>query len=131
VAFDEHKERGYRIVRYAISEDGSLTIWQMSWEAVARDIKQGKLAGTADGFEVYITDEAANLREYLRQTDDLAQWYLVRVLDVLDTTGMPAAANETGRSVDGHVHSEPMEGSNLWLYGCIATAQVTVRANEQ
>ena len=67
----------------------------------------------------------------LRQTDDLAQWYLVRVLDVLDTTGMPAAANETGRSVDGHVHSEPMEGSNLWLYGCIATAQVTVRANEQ
>ena len=57
--------------------------------------------------------------------DEAAEWYLLRVLDVLEETSFGAAVNETGRNVTGVVHNEEMEGTNLFLWGCIAEANVS------
>lgn len=56
---------------------------------------------------------------------EAAEWYLLRVLDLLEETTFGAAVNETGRNVTGTVHHEQMENTNLFLWGCIAEVNVS------
>ena len=72
-AAEDNGWSGYLIVKYKISEDGSLTIWLMSIDALARDIKNGKVAGNISdrGWVTALTDSSANLRDYIRKTADL------------------------------------------------------------
>lgn len=63
----------YFIFKYDISQDGVWTIWLPSGEALRtlhRDIEEGKLAGMKRDGDFIVTDDAANLREYIRWEED-------------------------------------------------------------
>ena len=63
-------ESTYLIFKYEIAKDGSLTIWSGSPEVLKRDVSHGRVAGTAS-WGATITDNSANLRNYIQRANDL------------------------------------------------------------
>lgn len=65
--------RGYHLLRYAIADDGTLSIFQVDSEALAKAIEKGKLQGTVErdqfSTDVRVTTPSEGLVAYLKTID--------------------------------------------------------------
>jgi len=65
--------RGYHLLRYAIADDGTLSMFQVDSEALAEAVEKGKLQGTVErgqiSTDVRVTTPSQGLVAYLKTID--------------------------------------------------------------
>ena len=57
----------------------------------------------------------------------LADYYLPRVVDLLESVGFGSAVDETERHVDAITHNEQAQGQETYLWGLIAQLVVSFK----